>query len=614
MVFHSGFVNRLADFSPVIMNQRANHSYMSGSGMPSLAKGWKPFKLVLKGSKLYFYKPPSDRNNAVRDLFPTDLVVVFEEEGVGKDVFEGIPPDAELDETSRGGKGKEKDDGRRKRAYWGRGTHPNLTVGEGIEKGTFEALVHESILATTFLQSNVAPDSGRYRPEWKDFASTVLLTIPSAAGRARFETEFFRCSSLLLDSSLDEHQQEEIDKVRWLTEQYLTFYDSPADEEAWQTWWSKTLPDVPYVSKSLADSAVSPSMQVLHTSSPDPAASPSKKGQEFSPNLGTFSPRPEANNGRMLSLLDALNDSREGGTKSSKQQGSSLRNTLQRAGLTRDVLVGLDPQLVARSLFLFNQRALHEYVPVHITADLCFEQVSREASSTGNVQEAPTAQPPPSSPLRLFTGSEEQPHWLTKAILLQILISDSPGRPMTSGSMSTSRFSDDRAAVSSRTHSRSEVISAWARIGELCRRTGDECSWRAIFAALCSRPIARLDKVWKRVDGDAVRAVQSWIYGHDGSPPALIPETKSIPWAAEGIAAIKEAMEESHVVESNVWKVCSLIRAKQIFERLRGDFESTRKVPQSTTAESDDVEALAAHCEYLAEGGSINGLGAKFTR
>ena len=79
--------------------------------MPSLAKGWKPFKLVLKGSKLYFYKPPSDRNNAVRDLFPTEFVVVLEEEGVGKDILEGIPPDAELDETSRGGKGKERDDG-----------------------------------------------------------------------------------------------------------------------------------------------------------------------------------------------------------------------------------------------------------------------------------------------------------------------------------------------------------------------------------------------------------------------------------------------------------------------------------------------------------------------
>ena len=580
--------------------------------MPSLAKGWKPFKLVLKGSKLYFYKPPSDRNNAVRDLFPTEFVVVLEEEGVGKDILEGIPPDAELDETSRGGKGKERDDGRRKRAYWGRGTHPGLTMGQGIEKGTFEALVHETVLATTFLQPNAEAGSGRYRSEWKDFATTILLTLPSAAGRARFETEFSRCSSLLLDGSLDEHKQEEVARVRWLAEEYLTFYDSPADEEAWKTWWSKTLPEVPYITKASLDT-VSPSMQVLYTSSPDPAtSSPGRRGQEFSPNLGTFSPRPE-NNGRMMSLLDALNDSRPDGSKASKPQTSSLRNILQRSGLTRDVLVGLDPQLVARSLFLFNQRALHEYVPQHITADLCFDQVSREPSSTGNAQEALPAQPSP-SPLRLFTGSEEQPHWLTKSILLQILISDTPGRPMTSGSISTSRFSDDRTAVTSRTHSRSEVISAWARIGDICRRTGDECSWRAIFAALCSRPIARLDKVWKRVDGDAVRTVQSWIYGHDNSPPAAIPEAKTIPWAAEGMSAIKAAMDESRSNDGTAWKVYSLTRARQIYARIQGDFEAARKVPPPTSTDPDDVEALATHCEYLAEGGSVNGFGTKFTR
>ena len=64
------------------------------------------------------------------------------------------------------------------------------------------------------------------------------------------------------------------------------------------------------------------------------------------------------------------------------------------------------------------------------------------------------------------------------------------------------------ATPSTRAPSRSDVITAWAHIGELCRRTGDDCSWRAIMAGLCSRPIARLDKVWKRVHSDALRIVQ----------------------------------------------------------------------------------------------------------
>ncbi|KAJ7048568.1 hypothetical protein C8F01DRAFT_1276849 [Mycena amicta] len=49
------------------------------------------------------------------------------------------------------------------------------------------------------------------------------------------------------------------------------------------------------------------------------------------------------------------------------------------------------------------------------------------------------------------------------------------------------------------THSRSEIITVWARVGELCRAAGDECSWRVIAAALCSAPVARLDK-----DGNGV--------------------------------------------------------------------------------------------------------------
>ena len=76
--------------------------------------------------------------------------------------------------------------------------------------------------------------------------------------------------------------------------------------------------------------------------------------------------------------------------------------------------------------------------------------------------------------------------------------------------------SEDRrgggAGQTSRTHSRSELISVWARVGELCRLAGDETSWRAIFAALCSRPIACLDKAWKRVNPQALAVIESWAH------------------------------------------------------------------------------------------------------
>ncbi|CAL1711692.1 unnamed protein product [Somion occarium] len=617
VVYHSGFINRLTDFSPAAMHARANHSYMTGSGAPSLSKGWKPFKLVLKGSKLYFYKPPSDRSTAVRDLFPTELVVVLEEEGMGKAEGANAPVDVEFEEVFRGGKGKERDEGRRRRAFWGRGTHPNLVVGDAIERGSFEALVHEAVCATTFMKTDTATSEpyDRYRPDWQDFASTVLFSIPSIVGRVQFETEFIRCCTLLVDGSEDQHKEEERVRVRWLADQYLDYYGLPADEESWKGWWTKALPSVPYIPNSLKNITQSSSMQGLYTASPNLTSSPKKRVTEFSPNLGAFSPRP-GSDGRIVSLLDVLNDSRVDSTKPLSKpnaQSNSLRNILQRTGLSREVLVGLDAQMVARSLFLFNQRALQEHVPERITADICLGQASREALSSEAAQE--TSSPSSSSiPLKLFTGSEEQPHWLTKAILLQILISDTPSRTPNSSSMNGLRLSEDRGALTSRTHSRSEVISAWARIGEICRRTGDECSWRAIFAALCSRPIARLDKVWKRVDGDATRAVQSWVHEHDGNAPVGISETKTIPWASEKLSAIRAALDDASAGESNEWKVASLARTRETFESLRADFQSASKSALLLTNESDDVEALAVHCEYLADGGGTSGFAFKFNR
>ncbi|KAG6838309.1 hypothetical protein C0991_012146, partial [Blastosporella zonata] len=72
IVYHSGFINRLADVPGLY--HHAPHSF---------AKGWKPFKLELKGSKLHFYKPPSDRGTAVKELFPT-VFGVEEEDGDGE--------------------------------------------------------------------------------------------------------------------------------------------------------------------------------------------------------------------------------------------------------------------------------------------------------------------------------------------------------------------------------------------------------------------------------------------------------------------------------------------------------------------------------------------------
>lgn len=625
VIYHSGFINRMADFNPALMNARANHSYMSGSGAPALAKGWKPFKLVMKGSKLYFYKPPSDRSNAIKDLFPTELVVVLEDEGVTE---EPEPQENEMEEMPVM-KAREKDEGRRRRAYWGRGTHPSLVYNKsGIERGTFEALVHEAVFGTTFLLMPVAGNTtagasedhapSRYRPDWHDFSATVLLTLPVLVGRSQFEAEFFRCCTLLVDGADDDFKEDEVSRVCWLATQYLVYFESPVDTVAWEVWRKNIIPDFPSCSPAKSKTAGFPqssSMQALYTTSPMLTPSPRKPGTEFSPNLGAFSPRPDGND-RMASLMDALGDTRSMRSPSSKPV-KAWRIVLDRTGLTRDVLLNLDAQLVARSLYVFHQQEL-QHVPENVTAECWFEveseEPSPEAASHSAVPGSGAAQMPPPATLKLFFGSEEHPHWLTKIVLLQILISDSAGRP-ANGTSSLGYGAEDRlSSQTSRTHSRSDVIVAWARIGEVCRRTGDECSWRAIFAALCSRPIARLEKVWKRVDGDAVRTIHSWVHPHHGDVSDV--EIKAIPWAGDCIVQSREALDSARAEEGNEWNVTFLMQCRQHFETLRTDFSlCPKKVDVPDGGESEDVLALMAHWRQLSDGGNTaGGIASKFNR
>jgi hypothetical protein len=48
--------------------------YFSFKTNHDTAKGWKPHKAVLKGAKLHFYKPPSDKRAAIEGLFPTTII------------------------------------------------------------------------------------------------------------------------------------------------------------------------------------------------------------------------------------------------------------------------------------------------------------------------------------------------------------------------------------------------------------------------------------------------------------------------------------------------------------------------------------------------------------
>lgn len=638
VVYHAGFINRLVTFSPSEANVRATQVFTSGGGAPTLSKGWKPFKLVLKGSKLYFYKPPSDRSAAVKELFPTELVAVLEDEGLSEEP-DMSAIDGEMEQGSRGGKGKEREEMRRRRAYWGRGTHPSLVVTpEGhIDKGTLEALVHESVFATTSLLSRDSPapqqDDGttngeveaeaggepepkdtmpasRYKPDWRQFSSAILLALPCLVGRPKFETEFMRCCSSLINGAEDDVKEEEVVRAGWLVSQYLGYHCSPANAGSWDSWLKDTLPD--FTSSvgpgSISSGLPQSSLEGLYIHSPK---APELDGMDFSPNIGTFSPRP-ADDSKILSIVEALGVPLPAGAATSPTTVNtrSLRAILERVGLTKDGIMGLDVQLLALSLSIFHKRLLKQ-VPDNFPAELCLGTESESVADATSLPDAQVASSPLSG-LATFCSIEEQPHWLTRLVLIQILVADLGGGSSHGGPHTP--IGDDRPSHPSRTHSRSDVISTWVRIGERCRRTGDECSWRAIFTALCSRPVARLDKVWKRVDTEALSFVQAWVQPdeHDETMATGVPQT--VPWAGEVISQIKNALEVASVGDGDEWQATPLLQVHEKFEALRIAFALCTKRSAADPAEVDDVEALVEQWQRLYEGKSAHPFASKFVR
>ena len=632
IVFHSGFINRLAD-----VPSNFNHANLP------LSKGWKPFKLELKGSKLYFYKPPGDRATSIKDLFPTGLVPPSEQD-------DDISVDATLSEDPlRKPRAREDSNsgtiGRKKRAFWGRRTHPDLIrdASGRIEKGTFEALIHEAVFATTFSLLPPTPvgvdneidnteASVQRLTQWHEFAASILFSIPFVVGRQIFEVEFLRCCSYLVSGADDSDRNHEKSRVVWLANEYLRYYGHAIDIPAWNEWKQETIASA----ELTAEAPTLPSCMIASSSTqaifhPSPALG----SVVASPEVNTFSPRPEEA-GKTTSLLEALFPSAAHMHSEirgyDKQQSPRLGlvppanrfpwAALREEGLTRDVLLYLDPFLVAKSLTLFHRSVL-EQCPDNLTVE--FIIVTPEDSSDANDH---GFSPPPPSVLpassSLF-GSDDQPHWLTKLILLQILGGDTSsghinnytnGQPTSPG-----RRSEDRGGIhTSRTHSRSELISIWARVGELCRLAGDETSWRAIFAALCSRPVARLDKAWKRVNLQALSVIEAWAHFiNSADPSAGVAQPRMTPWGGDVKDRVNQELVQARTEKEAgdpMVRMDGVASARRLFDAFRTAFSlCPRKTQVSENEVGDDMRRMVGFWrDMAAEGGGTSGMAIKFQR
>ncbi|KAJ7769154.1 hypothetical protein DFH07DRAFT_954387 [Mycena maculata] len=144
--------------------------------------------------------------------------------------------------------------------------------------------------------------------------------------------------------------------------EYLRLHGAPADPDAWEDFRAGTIPDVFFPAPQPATSGMpaSASTQAMYAPLPVLGAG--------SPMLGTntFSPRPDGGSARMVGLLDALGGHEMLAPPSPRapQQprgglaARMLWAALEAEGLSRDVLLALDPHVVARSLTLFHRAVL----------------------------------------------------------------------------------------------------------------------------------------------------------------------------------------------------------------------------------------------------------------
>ena len=623
IVYHSGFINRLVADVPTPPTSI------------SLSKGWKPFKMELKGSKLYFYKPPSDRTNGIKELFPTGLVPPTE-----SDLEAGDTGDEWDNSLVRQRKGSRDEAtaagsiGRKKRAFWGRRAHPDLVRDSStgkIEKGTFEALVHEAVFGTTFTGSSAAGGAessleDEKREEWKDFASSVLLSLPSLVSPNRFEAELLRCCEYLVSGSSDDLKEEYTTRVGWLAGEYLRYHGTPVDLAAWDEWRKDVIPSVSAAIVQHIDDPPTPlptssSLQALYM--PTPLASP---------NIGTFSPRPGDSPTTVMSVMDAFgggmnpipttvvvppSPSSRSDFRFLDHQGlhpamamtqsqpsknrtapPSWMNTLDMEGLSRDVLLTIDPNLIARSLTLFHKSVL-EHTPENLTA-----QYILSSDSSTNPSSFPIFAP--------FFGSDERPHWLTKLMLMQILGADTSNNHRTSSSRA-----EASAPGGGRAHSRSEIITAWIRVGERCRLTGDECSWRAILSAICSAPVARLERVWKKIDPTVYAIVESWILPAPDGEPIGVKEPRTTPWGAGVDVLIKEELVKARGSDSEeALRVAPLDKTRRLFEGFRTSVSlCPRRMALGEDDSGEEARKLVTYWrDMYNEGGGSGALAVRFRR
>jgi hypothetical protein len=654
---------------------------------------------------LVFWKVPGgERGVGVRGLFLVRSRGVGEEgDDVEGDGGDGNDVEGEGGEEAREGKG-DGEGKKRKRAFWGRETHPDLSLwkkGEEkvvvVEGGSVEGLVHEVVFGTTFFTSPArergdggdgGDDDGRER-EWREFTSSVLFALPllkigSGTGRERVEGEVMRCCGYYLsgfptsastptftessgptESSEDVEMKKARERVRWLVREYarLSGCAGGCGGVEWGAWKREILGE-------------------LESERSGEGVGATRRRDRDRDRAGFV----------LEGCLGRLGLGSSFWTALEHGQGKGQGRGVGGDGLS--LFSGVDLRVVVRSLGVFHRAAVENLMDGHerddgdgcgdgdegcecgdgcLTVDVVLSSPLSPPSSTQAQTQTQQLQPTQTQnrtrrrtsrrgALKVLVGGDEELHWLTRFVLWEIFGAGAGGGgggqhsqhsggsgngsvsgggnnnwvhsiPTTtttttptvgcnvgSGGVSVGvggvgahhhassssighvlglpRGYDERdvrtTTITNTTTmgmrstrpgppppqpqrtTRSGVISMWVRVGEMCRVGGDECSWRAIMEAVCSRAVVRLNGAWRGVEGDVLRIVEAWVACGDGGGGGGdgVDQPRVTVWGGDVRRRIESALEFAEG-EGNGGKVRveGLEKAWILFEDLRKGIE-----------------------------------------
>ncbi|QRV84338.1 Rho GTPase-activating protein 22 [Ceratobasidium sp. AG-Ba] len=334
----------------------------------------------------------------------------------------------------------------------------------------------------------------------------VLLCLPSAISqREDFDESFMRYLGRALQSN-----EEGVDKV---------------DEKGWVEWCVRTYASIyglqggwdEWIQKNNVTLEGGPTTGI---GSPYTGAfSPRPKQEET---FGTLLPGSGPNlhpnpNPAKLSVAVPVTALTPETIAEFSARPSKLGTTLERDRLGRDVFLRIPSATIAKSLRVLNQ----------IFLALAYAQPESESS------------------LRL-----------SRFMHLRVLSPDMVGHDLpgseTAASVSGGTSVIPEGVKVSRTHGRAAVLCKWIRLGELARVNGDECTWRAIQAAVCARAIARLERVFRRMSDEERDIVGAW--AREDKTRGL-GAGRCTPWEGDVRERIGREMERARVKGGEAWRV-----------------------------------------------------------